>query len=94
MYFGFVCQNPPDPVDRGRGNVPPGGNCTETIGGGGGVGVSGSIVSRKHPDELDRALLHIASLYEFGIRNLDVVITFPPDPEWRTVFRMGGKGGG
>ena len=56
--------------------------------------MSGSIVSRKHPDELDRALLHIASLYEFGIRNLDVVITFPPDPEWRTVFRMGGKGGG
>ena len=44
------------------------------MGGGGGVGVSGSMVSRKHPEDVERVRFRMAWLYEFGIRNLEGVL--------------------
>ena len=61
------------------------------MGGGGGVGVSGSMVSRKQPEDVERVRFRMAWLYEFGIRNLEGVLV----PEWCIpVFRIGGNGGG
>ena len=45
-----------------------------TMGGGGGVGVSGSMVSRKQPEDVERVRFRMAWLYEFGIRNLEGVL--------------------
>ena len=55
------------------------------------------MVSKKQPEDVERVRLRMASLYEFGTRNLETVFEWcipPADPEWRIVFRNGGRGGG